>query len=53
MRDLKLAGIGRYVAPLAVKGATPDMVLIIRLKSMNYGVMTAGFFPIRAVESGP
>jgi hypothetical protein len=28
MRDLKLAGIGRYVAPLGVNGATPDMGLL-------------------------
>jgi hypothetical protein len=33
MRDLKLAGIGRYVAPLAVNGATPDMVLFSNAKA--------------------
>jgi hypothetical protein len=51
MRGLKLAGIGGYVAPLGVNGATPDISFNIQQKSMNCGVMTA-FFQCNA-SAGP
>jgi hypothetical protein len=53
MRGLKLAGIGGYVAPLGVNGATPDISFNIQQKSMNCGVMTADrFFQCKAL-AGP
>jgi hypothetical protein len=35
MLGLKLAGVGRYVAPLSVKGATPDIALNFNRKAPN------------------